>query len=399
MADKLSLGAARRIALAAQGFGQARPAGRIGDSHLRRVTARLQLHQIDSVNVLARAHYLPLFSRLGDYPRELLDSAAWGRKPRLFEYWAHEASLLPLDLHPLLRWRMERADRGEGMWRHIRAFAGERRSDAMAVLERIRAEGPMAASDLRETKGRSGWWEWSDAKTALEWLFWAGHVTTATRRGSFERVYDLPERVIPATVLELPTPSKEDAHRALIERSAAALGVASAADLRDYFRLKPDATPRIAELVEEGVLLPVRVEGWSQPAFLHRDSKRPRRIDAAALLVPFDPLIWERSRVERLFGLRYRIEIYTPPEKRVHGYYVLLFLCGETIAARVDLKADRQAGLLRVQSAWGEPGAPADSTARLAAELEVMARWLGLDGVTVADRGDLAPALGALVRG
>jgi uncharacterized protein len=399
MAETLSLPDARRIALAAQGFAQRRPAGRIGDAQLRRVTERLGLHQIDSVNVLARAHYLPLFSRLGDYPRALLDAAAWGTKRRLFEYWAHEASLLPLELHPLLRWRMERADRGEGMWRHIRAFAAERRPEAMAVLERIRAEGPLAASDLREEKGRSGWWEWSDAKTALEWLFWAGHVTTATRRGSFERVYDLTERVIPAGVLALPTPSKDDAQRALIERGAAALGVATAADLRDYFRLKPEATPRIAELVEEAVLLPVRIEGWRQPAFVHRDARRPRRIDATALLVPFDPLIWERSRVERLFGLRYRIEIYTPPEKRVHGYYVLPFLCGEALEARVDLKADRQAGLLRVQSVWAEPGAPADAPERLAAELVLMARWLGLGGVAVANRGDLAPALAGLVGG
>lgn len=398
MTDTISLAAARRIALAAQGFAAPRPAGRIGDARLRRETERLALHQIDSVNVLARAHYLPLFSRLGVYPRELLDEAAWGKKRRLFEYWAHEASLLPLDLHPLLRWRMERADRGAGMWRHIRAFAGERRPEAMAVLERIRSEGPLAASDLREEKGRSGWWEWSDSKTALEWLFSAGHVTTATRRGSFERVYDLTERVIPAEVLALPTPSKEDAQRALIECSAAALGVATAADLRDYFRLKPEATPRIAELVDEGLLLPVRVEGWRQPAFLHRDARRPRRIGAAALLVPFDPLIWERSRVERLFGLRYRIEIYTPPEKRVHGYYVLPFLCGETLAARVDLKADRRAGLLRVQSAWAEPGAPSEAPERLAGELALMARWLGLEGVTVASRGDLAAALAALVR-
>jgi uncharacterized protein YcaQ len=396
MADTLSLASARRIALAAQGFDRPRPEGRIGDAHLRRVVDRLGLHQIDSVNVLVRAHYLPLYSRLGDYPRALLDEAAWGRKRRLFEYWAHEASLLPLDLHPLLRWRMERADRGEGMWRHIRAFAGERRAEAMAVLERIDAEGPLAASDLRDGKGKSGWWTWSDAKTALEWLFWAGHVTTATRRGSFERVYDLTSRVIPTDILALPTPSKEDAQRALLERSARALGVATASDLRDYFRLKPEANPRIAELVEEGKLVRVAVEGWRQPAFLHTEARQPRRIDAAALLVPFDPLIWERSRVERLFGIRYRIEIYTPPEKRVHGYYVLPFLCGERIAARVDLKADRQAGLLRVQSAWGEPGAPAEAPERLAEELKTMARWLGLAGVRVSARGDLAPALRAL---
>ena len=397
MAETLSLPQARRIALGAQGFAQKRPAGPIGRAHLARVVDRLGLYQIDSVNVLSRAHYLPLFSRLGDYPRGLLDEAAWGKKKRLFEYWAHEASLLPLDLHPLLRWRKERADRGEGMWRHIRAFAGERRAEAMALLARIEAEGPLAASDLKEGKGRSGWWEWSDAKTALEWLFWAGHVTTATRRGSFERVYDLTARVIPAGILALPTPSKEEAQRALLERGARALGVATAADLRDYFRLKPEAGARIDELVEEGRLVRVAVEGWRQPAFLHAEARRPRKVDATALLVPFDPLIWERSRVGRLFGIRYRIEIYTPPEKRVHGYYVLPFLCGERIAARVDLKADRQADVLRVQGAFAEPGAPPDAPERLAAELGLMARWLGLGAVTVAPKGDLAPTLAALV--
>jgi uncharacterized protein YcaQ len=395
----LSLMEARRMALAAQGLAAPRPERPPGPLQLRRATERLALHQIDSVNVLARAHYLPLYSRLGPYDRTLLDEAAWGPrgKRRLFEYWAHEASLLPLDLHPLMRWRMARADSGQGMWARLRAFAGERRGEAMAVLERIRAEGPRAASDLREGRGRTGWWEWSDAKVALEWLFWAGHVTTATRRGGFERVYDLTERVIPPHILALPTPSKEEAQRQLIERGARALGVATAADLRDYFRLKPEAGGRIAELVEDGRLLPVRVEGWRQAAFLHPDARRPRRTDAAALLVPFDPLVWERSRLERLFGIRYRIEIYTPPEKRVHGYYVLPFLCGEHIAGRVDLKADRQAGVLRVQSAWAEPGAPAEAPERLAAELAAMANWLGLDRIAVADRGDLASTLRELV--
>ncbi|HEX8525724.1 winged helix-turn-helix domain-containing protein [Allosphingosinicella sp.] len=397
MVETLSLKEARRIALAAQGFGSARPAGPIGTARLMRTTAGLGLHQIDSVNVLARAHYLPLFSRLGDYDRTLLERAAWGRPRRLFEYWAHEASLLPLELHPLLRWRMERADRGEGMWQRMRAFAGERRSEAMAVLERITAEGPLAASDFRQEKGRSGWWEWTDAKVALEWLFWAGHVTTDTRRNSFERVYDLTERVIPKDILALPTPAKDEAQRELLDRAARALGVATAADLRDYFRLKPEANPRIAELGEEGRLIPVKVEGWRQPAFLHSEARRPRRVDPAALLVPFDPLIWERSRAERLFGIRYRIEIYTPPEKRVHGYYVLPFLCGEGIVARVDLKADRQTGALRVQGAFAEPGAPAEAPERLAGELNLMARWLGLDGVAVGERGDLSAALRALL--
>ncbi|HEX8654951.1 MAG TPA: crosslink repair DNA glycosylase YcaQ family protein [Allosphingosinicella sp.] len=393
MTETLSLAEARRIALAAQGFAEARPSGPVGAAHLRRVTEQLAIHQIDSVNVLARAHYLPFFSRLGAYDRALLDEAAWGKKRRLFEYWAHEASLLPMELHPLLRWRMERAERGEGMWPRLRAYAGERRHEAEALLKRIETDGPVAASDLRLEKARKGWWEWSDAKTALEWLFWAGKVTTASRRGSFERVYDLTERVVPPDVLALPTPGKADAQRALIERSARGLGIATAADLRDYFRLKPEATPLIGELVEEGVLLPARVEGWRQPAFLHRDARRPRRIRAAALIVPFDPLVWERSRTERLFGLRYRIEIYTPAARRVHGYYVLPFLCGETIAARVDLKADRQAGVLRVQSAFEEPNAPPDSAERLAGELRLMAGWLGLGGVEVADRGDLAARL------
>jgi hypothetical protein len=400
MGETLSLRQARRIALAAQGFAQARPARPAppGAGRMLGVTRRLALHQIDSVNVLARAHYLPLFSRLGAYDRGLVDAAAWGPKKKLFEYWAHEASLLPMEMQPLLRWRMERADRGEGMWQRMRAFAGERRGEAMAVLERIREQGALAASDLREEKAGKGWWAWSDAKTALEWLFWAGHVTAATRRTSFERVYDLPERVIPADVLAVPTPSREEAQRRLLEISARTMGVATAADLRDYFRLKPEATPRIAELVEEGVLTEVRVEGWRQPAFLHREAALPkRRLDPAALLVPFDPLIWERSRTERLFGMRYRIEIYTPAEKRVHGYYVLPFLCGDTIAARVDLKADRAAGLLRVQAAFLEPGAPAVAPERLAGELKLMAEWLGLEGVVVTERGDLAPALRTLV--
>jgi hypothetical protein len=389
MPDELPLAQARRIALAAQGFGAARPAGRIDAGHLRRVLQRIQLLQIDSVNVLSRAHYLPLFSRLGAYPSELLDRAAWGRPRQMFEYWAHEASLLPLELHPLLRWRMERAARGEGMWTRLRAFAGERRVEAEAVLRRIEQDGPLAASDLDGAAGRSGWWEWSDAKATLEYLFWSGRITAATRRSSFERVYDLAERVIPAPILSAPTPTKEDAQRALLERSALAHGIATAADLRDYFRLKPEATQRLDELVEEGTLRRVSVQGWRQPAFLHADVKIPRRIRAAALLAPFDPLIWERARAERLFGFRYRIGIYTPVEKREHGYYVLPFLLDERLVARVDLKADRQAGTLQVQSAWQETDAPPETAERLAQELVLMARWLGLGKIRVESRGDL----------
>ena len=383
MRERLPLSAACRIALAAQGFGRRRPDA-VSRRHLASTVERLGLHQIDSVNVLARAHYLPAFSRLGAYDRSLLDRAAWGppRERRLFEYWAHEASLLPLAMHPLLRWRMARADRGEIGWRSLRAFAVERRAEAEAILARLGAEGPLAASDFEEGKGKGGWWEWGDTKRALEWLFWAGRITTATRRASFERVYDLAERVIPAAVLALPTPAEADAQRVLVAHAGAALGIATATDLRDYFRLKPEPARRAAaELVEEGVLLPLEVEGWRQPAYLHRDSRRPRAIRGQALLAPFDPLIWERSRTERLFGFRYRIEIYTPAEKRTHGYYVLPFLLDERLAARVDLKADRKASALRVQRVTLEPDAPVDAVARLDEELRLMALWLGLESV------------------
>jgi uncharacterized protein YcaQ len=352
--------------------------------HLRRTIDRLSLHQMDSVNVLARAHYLPAFSRLGPYDRSLLDRAAWGpmRQRRLFEYWAHEASLLPLELYPLLRWRMARADRGEVGWTSMRVFASERRAEAEALLDRIRAEGPLAASDFESGKSRSGWWAWGDTKRALEWLFWAGHLTTRTRRGSFERVYDLTERVIPSSILALPAPAEADAHRLLVGRAARALGVATASDLRDYFRVKPDAArAAIAELVEEGLLLPVHVAGWSQAAFLHRQARLPRRIAGQALLAPFDPLIWERSRTERLFGFHYRLEIYTPADRRVHGYYVLPFLLDDRIVGRVDLKADRGGARLLVQRKSFEPDAPADAGERLDAELALMAQWLGLQTV------------------
>lgn len=390
---------ARRIALAAQGFGRARPPGPVNTGHLLRLLDRTALFQIDSVNVLARAHYLPAFSRIGAYPRGLMDAAAWGRRPRrLFEYWAHEASLLPLHLHPLLRWRMARAEQGIGIWTGLKPFAGERRGEAEAVLARIAAEGPLGGSDFAEGQGRSGWWEWSDTKRALEWLFWSGRITTATRRGSFERVYDLAERVIPADILAMPTPDEADAHRALLLVAARALGIATAGDLRDYFRLKPgDAGQRLAELAEAGAIMPIEVEGWRGPVYMDPAARRPRSIVGHALLAPFDPLIWERSRAERLFGLRYRIGIYTPAEQRTHGYYPLPFLMDEAIVARVDLKADRQAGLLRVQSAHAEPGAPAETAARLVTALAEMAAWLGLGDIAVADAGDLSAQLVARI--
>jgi uncharacterized protein YcaQ len=381
--ERVSLAQARRIALAAQGFGRERPETATARD-LRRTVERLGLHQIDSVNVLVRAHYLPAFSRLGPYDRGLIDRAAWGprRERRLFEYWAHEASLLPLAMHPLLRWRMARAERGEIGWGSLKAYAGERRGEADAILERIRAEGPLAASDFDEGRGRSGWWEWGDTKRALEWLFWAGLITTATRRPSFERVYDLPERVIPSAILALPTPTEADARRSLVAKAAEALGIATEPELRDYFRLRPaEASRSVAELVEEGVLRPVSVEGCPKPFYLHRDVRRPRRIRGQALLAPFDPLVWERARAERLFGFRYRIEIYTPAEKRTHGYYVLPFLMDEALVARVDLKADRKRSRLLVQAVTLEPGAPAETADRLDGELALMAQWLQLDGV------------------
>ncbi|WP_425228575.1 winged helix-turn-helix domain-containing protein [Sphingomonas sp.] len=380
----LTLAQARRIAIAAQGLDRARPALVTGGALLRTVE-RLSLFQIDSVNVVARAHYLPAFARLGGYDRALLDRLAWGprRARRLFEYWAHEASLLPLDLHPLLRWRMAAADRGESGWGSLRAYAGERRSEAMALRDRIGRDGPLAASDIEQRSGAGGWWTWSDAKRALEWLFWAGHLTTATRRGSFERVYDLTERVIPPAVLALPTPSPAAARRALVERAARALGIATEPCLRDYFRLSPgQSQAAVAALVADGVLIPACVPGWSEHAYLHRDARRPRRVNARALLAPFDPLVWERTRAERLFGFRYRLEIYTPAAKRVHGYYVLPFLLGDRLRARVDLKADRAAGRLLVRQVTLEPDAPGETMRELDAELDVMAGWLGLPGTS-----------------
>ena len=394
MVDTLSLPAARRIALAAQGFAVPRPTGALNWGHLGRVLERTQLLQIDSVNVLARAHYLPLFSRLGAYDRTLLEAAAWHRPRRLFEFWGHEASLIPIDRQPLFRWRMADAERGVGIYGGLKLFAGERRPEAERVLAAIAANGPMAAAELEKRAGKGGgWWGWSDAKAAVEWLFWSGQVMTRTRRGAFERVYDLTERVLPRAVLDQPTPTRADAQRALLARAARALGVATATDLRDYFRLKPSADPHIGELVETGELIPVAVESWRQPAYLHREARRPRRIEARALLSPFDPVVWERARTERLFAVRYRIEIYTPVEKRLHGYYVLPFLLGDRLVARVDLKADRARRALQVQNAHAEPFAPADTAAELADELRLLAQWLGLESIEVLGTGDLVPAL------
>jgi uncharacterized protein YcaQ len=403
--ERLSAAEARRVALAAQGFTGRRPPGATAPASapsapnartLRtRVLDRVGLLQIDSVNVLQRAHYLPAFSRLGPYDTTTLDRLSHNAPRRLFEYWAHEASLVPVELQPSLRWRMERVEQ-EG-WGSMRRVSRRRPELIDALLGDLRERGPLSARDLAhhdEPRGRKGpWWDWSDVKAALEYLFFTGAITSARRR-RFERLYDVPERVLPPAVLAAPTPAVEEAQRELLRIAARAMGVATEPDLRDYFRLPArEAKLRVAELVEAGELRPVAVEGWSSPAYLHPEARVPRRVDAAALVGPFDSLIWNRPRVERAFGFRYRIEIYVPRPKRVHGYYVLPFLLGDRLVARVDLKSDRAASTLLVQAAHAEPGAPAETAEALATELRSMASWLGLERVRVTAVGDLARPL------
>jgi uncharacterized protein len=403
----LSAEQARRLALAAQGFGRPRPGGRVDARHLRRAIDDVGLLQLDSVNVFLRSHYMPLFSRLGPYPRPALDRLAWhedgkgrtrpAQRRDLFEYWGHEASLLPVELQPLLRWRMARADKLA--WQGVRRIAAEQPQLLEFVLDEVRERGPLRASDLaakghRRVPGEM--WSWSEEKTALEYLFYSGQVCAA-RRVNFERLYDLPERVLPRHVLEAPTPSQEEAQRQLLLTAAKRLGVATEPDLGDYFRLpRAESKASVAELAEDGALVPVQVEGWSRPAYLA--TERPvglrRAAEARALLTPFDSLVWARERTERLFGFRYRIEIYVPAPKRVYGYYVLPFLLGDSLVARVDLKSDRQAGVLRVRSAFAEPGADTTLVAKeLAEELRLLSEWLGLGGVSIGRKGDLAAPL------
>ena len=381
--ERLSAAQARRVALAAQGFGRTA----LPREALRRDVARtvrgLGLVQIDSVNVLVRSHYLPLYSRLGPYDPQLLDAAAYdGRRRQLFEYWGHEASLIPVEHQPLLRWRMQRARKnGDGVWGGVARFGREHAAFCREVLAEIAGRGPLGVSEIATGGKRAGhWWGWSRGKVALEWLFWTGQVTTHSRR-RFERIYDLPERVLPAHVLAAPTPAADDAQRRLLRIAIGALGVATARDLRDYFRLPAvDASARIAELVEARELLPIAVEGWRATAYVTPGLVVPRRIEARTVLSPFDSLVWYRDRLQRLFEFHYRIEIYTPAHKRLHGYYVLPFLLGDRLVARVDLKADRANGRLLVLNTHYEPWTETRAVAEeLRIELERLAGWLGLE--------------------
>jgi uncharacterized protein YcaQ len=370
---------------------------------IQRTIDRLGVVQIDSVNVLARTQYLPFFSRLGPYDCSLLDRARDRRPRRLVEYWAHAASLVPPSTVPLLRWRMARAR--DDAWGGMRQAEQQNPGLAELILAEVRERGPITAVDLEAAiahdapRDRDSWgWNWSVVKRVLELLFWAGEVTSAGRNAQFARLYDLPERVLPQDVVAAAAPPDDECHRRLVSLAARSLGVASAASLVDYYRLSVDeGRAAVESLVSDGELVPVEVEGWRRPGLLHVEARRPRRVDARALVSPFDSLVWDRKRALATFGFDYTIEIYVPAAKRRYGYYVLPFLLGETFAARVDLKADRRAaggvGVLRVQAAHAETGAPASTPHALAVELRSMAAWLGLGSVSVTGPGDLAPAL------
>jgi uncharacterized protein len=388
---------ARRIALAAQGFGVPKLERPVTMRDVQAVTNRLAQFQIDSINVVTRAQFMPLFSRLGPYDPALLERAAYRSPRRLFEYWGHAASLIDISLQPLLRFRMQPGFRD--VWTGVERVARENADLIPFIREEVAARGPISARELEiaEQRDRSNWgWNWSRVKTILEWLFYVGEVTSAYRNAQFERVYDLPERVIPRSVLALPTPTPQESVTGLIRRAARALGIASESCLRDYFRTRLDMTREaITTLVEDGDLIPVAVEGsGSRPWYLWHEARVPRRISTRALLSPFDSMIFERARLERLFDFSYRIEIYVPGPKRIHGYYVYPFLLDDNFVARVDLKADRTRGVLRVNAAWIEYGYdPFDVANELASELKIMAEWLGLQAVQILPRGDLAPAL------
>jgi uncharacterized protein len=404
----LSTSQARRIALAAQGFSDlphARPTMRTLD----RTLERTGVLQVDSVNVLQRAHFMPLYSRMGAYDVDLLARAqalTSPRRPRrLVEYWAHVQSLMPVELWPYMRHRMDSYRTQRHKW-----WGSEVSEELITnLMAEITERGASTARDLDDglPRDKKHWgWNWSATRRALDYLYMIGEVAIAERNSQFEIKYDLPERVLPADVLAAPTPSLQEANRELVRRAARSHGVATARCLADYYRMRLQPTDRdratlgaIEDLVAEGELEPVRIAGWNRPAYLHRDARRPRRVEARALLSPFDPVVWLRERTERLFDFHYRIEIYTPAAKRQFGYYVLPFLLGEHIVGRVDLKADRQSGRLVVKAAYTEPGAPAETAQELSAELVRLAGWLGMDSLTVEPRGDLAPLIRAPLLG
>ena len=401
--ESLSQLQARRIALAAQGFcdrRHAEPTMRTFD----RTLERTGVLQVDSVNVLQRAHYMPLYSRMGPYDVDLLRRGSERRPRRVVEYWAHVQAFMPVELWPLMRHRMEQYRSERGKWGFTADAAIE-----PSVLAAVRDRGPVTARDLEAefSKGprtKEHWgWNWSEARKVLDYLFLVGDVAVAGRNSQFEVRYDLPERVLPTSVLDAPTPSPQDAVTELVRRAARSHGVASGTCLADYYRLRlqpapggPSAKVAIAEMVESGELTPVAVQGWKRQAYVHRDARVPRKVAARTLLSPFDPVVWERARAEALFDFSYRIEIYVPAALRVHGYYVLPFLLGDRIVARVDLKADRASRTLVVHGAFAEAYAPPETAEELAAELRRMAGWLGLDDIAVGRRGDLAPRLAAL---
>ena len=390
----LSAAQARRIALVAQGFRDPRhtvPTMRT----FSRTLARTGVLQVDSVNVLQRAHYMPLFSRMGPYDTGMLTRASERRPRRVVEYWAHVQAFMPVDLWPVMQHRMNAWKARADDWRVLREKPGLSASLRAEITELGASTARRLDDGLPKSRERWGW-NWSDTREVLNFLFLSGELAIAGRNAQFEPLYDLPERVIPAEHLDAPTPTRAEADLELVRRAARSHGVATERCLSDYFRMRTDATrPAVQALVEQGELVPATIHGWARPAYLHRDAQLPRTVRARALLSPFDPLVWERERTEKIFDFHYRIEIYVPEPKRQFGYYVLPFLLGDRIVGRVDLKADRAAGVLLVKAAYAEPGAPEETAEELAAELRELARWLGLDDIAVHDRGGLAPALAA----
>lgn len=395
MPGRLTLAAARRIALAAQGVGRPRPSV-VTMRHLQTEIDRVAQFQIDSVNVAVRAHYMPLFTRLGAYDVDLLRRASETSPRRVFEYWGHAASLIDARLYPALRWRMERLKSRPG--RQAQQIMAERPQLRSQILAHMDTHGPVTPRALSgdEVREHRHWgWNWSQAKHVLEYLFDIGEVAVAGRTTAFERLYDRSERVLPPALHAASGLQDREAHDLLVGRAARALGVADLEALSAYSYLKKDAVrAAIARLEARGELEPVSIAGVNDPHWLWHEARRPRSWEAAALVSPFDSLAFERERLEKLFGTRYRIEIYLPAQQRRYGYYVYLFFAGDAPAARVDLKADRTAGVLRVRSAWLEPGSKSEPTARmLAHELVAMAGWLGLGSVHVDAVGTQSSAL------